>query len=91
MVPQVQYSPSEVARIGEEIYHRDIHDNVLRQHRGKFLTLDILSGDYEIDEDDLSGEKRLRVRHPDGVFYGVRIGYTSSYALGGALDKDYPR
>jgi hypothetical protein len=87
-MPQVQYSPAEIARIGEEKYHREIRDKVLPQHRGKFLTLDILSGDYEIDQDDLSGEKRLRTRHPDGVFYGVRIGYTSAYAVGGALEEE---
>src|SRR5262249_32903813 len=45
----------EIARLAEEIYRRDIRDKVMPQHKGKFLTIDIKSGDYEIDEDDITG------------------------------------
>ena len=64
-MPQTQHTQEEVARVAEEIYRRDIRNKVMPQHKGKFLTLDIESGDYEIDEDDLTGEKRLRARHSD--------------------------
>jgi hypothetical protein len=87
-MPRTQYTQEEIARIAEEIYRRDIRDKVMPQHKGKFLTLDIESGDYEIDEDDLTGEKRLRARHPDGVFFGFRIGYKEAYALSGGLEED---
>ena len=87
-MPRTQYTDEEITRIPEEIYRRDIRPKVMPQHKGKFLTLDIESGDYEIDEDDLSGEKRLRARHPDGVFFRFRIGYTTPYALGGGLEED---
>ena len=87
-MPQTQYTNEEIARIAEEIYRRDIRDKVMPEQKGKFLTLDIKSGDYEIDEDDLSGEKRLRAQHPDGVFFGFRIGYKAAYALGGTLEED---
>jgi hypothetical protein len=52
---RTQYTQEEIARIAEEKYRREIRDKVMPQHRGKFLTLEIESGDYEIDEDDLSG------------------------------------
>lgn len=84
----IQPSPEEVARIGNEIYHRDIRDKVIPQHKGKFLILDIRSGDYEIDTDDLSAEEKLRSRRPDGTFFGLRIGYTSAYTLAGRMVED---
>jgi hypothetical protein len=87
-MPRTQYTQEEIARIAEEIYRREIRDKVMPQHKGRFLTLDIESGDYEIDDDDLSGEKNLRARHPDGVFFGFRIGYKEAYALGGGLEED---
>lgn len=87
-MPRIQYSPEEVAQLGNQIYHRDIRDKVMPQHKGKFLVLDIESGDYEMDEDDLSAEEILRARRPDGVFFGLRIGYTSAYTLGGRMMED---
>ena len=87
-MPRIQYTPEEVARLGNQIYQRDIRDKVMPQHKGKFLVLDIESGDYEIDEDDLSAEEVLRVRRPDGVLFGLRIGYTSAYTLAGRMVED---
>ena len=80
---QSRYSNAEIGRIGEDIYHREIRPQVMPQDKGKFLILDIVSGDYEVDADDLQGEKRLRSRRPDGVLYNIRIGYTSAYSLSG--------
>jgi hypothetical protein len=83
-----QLSREEVGRIGEEIYRRDIRQNVYPEHKGKFLVLDVLSGDYEIDEDDLTASKRLEARRPGAVGYGVRIGYRAAYTLSGHLPED---
>jgi hypothetical protein len=87
-MPRTQYSNEEIARIANEIYRRDIRPKVMPQHKGKFLILDIESGDYEIDEDDLTAEERLRARRPEGVFFGIRIGYTSAYTLAGTMVED---
>ncbi|HZP80317.1 MAG TPA: hypothetical protein VFB21_01645 [Chthonomonadaceae bacterium] len=78
----------EIGRIANEIYHRDIRQKVMPQHKGKFLVLDIQTGDYEIDEDDLSAEERLRARRPEGILFGLRIGYTSAYTLAGRMVED---
>lgn len=80
--------PEEVARIGNEIYHRDIRDKVMPQDKGKFLILDICSGGFEIDAGDLSAEEKLLSRHPDGILFGLRIGYTSAYTLAGRMAED---
>lgn len=87
-VRQHSYSREEVARLGEEIYHQTIRDHVMPQEKGKFLVLDIETSDYEVDEDDLQAEKRLRSRHPQGVLYGMRVGYTSAYTLSGRMVEE---
>lgn len=84
------YSSEEIGRIGNEVYHRDIRPHVMPQHKGKFLVLDIESGDYEIDEDDLWAEEKLRARRPNGTLFGLRIGYTSAYTLAGRMIEDEP-
>jgi hypothetical protein len=83
-----QYTNDEIGRIGMEIYRRDIRDKVMPQHKGKFLFLDIESGDYEIDDDDSRAEESLRARRPDGVLLGLRVGYKSAYTLAGSLIED---
>ena len=87
-MPQTQYTNEEIGRIGTEIYRRQIRPQVMPQYKGKFLLLDIESGDYEIDEDDTSAEERLRVRRPNGVLFGLRIGYTSAYTLAGRMIEE---
>ena len=89
-MPQTKYTNEEISRIGTEIYRRQIRHQVMPQYKGKFLILGIASGDYEIDEDDTSAEERLRVRRPDGVFFGLRIGYTSAYTLAGRMIEEEP-
>ena len=50
----------------------------------------ITSSDYEIDANDTSAEERLRARQPNGVFFGLRIGYTLAYTLSGRMTEEEP-
>ncbi len=76
-------SPDEVIRQGEEIYQRELRSRVeTPDNIGKFLSLDIFSGEYEIDEDDLTAEERLLSRKPEARIYVIRIGYPAAYHMG---------
>ena len=54
---------------------------------GKIVSIDVVSGDYEIAEDLLIAGRRLQLRHPDAQMYGKRIGYNAVYAVGGSLTR----
>ena len=50
--------------------------------KGKFLVLDINTGDYEIDEKHVQAGLRMLERHPvesERAFYSFRIGYPTVY------------
>lgn len=81
-MPDAKYSREEVATRGEAIYERDIRPNVESESKGKYLVLDIETGEYEIDQDDLVATKRVMARCPNAVLYGLRIGYPAAYRLG---------
>ena len=51
-MPRPDMEAAEIVRRGEEIYDRDIRALVEAEHDGKFLVLDIESGDYEIGDDE---------------------------------------
>ena len=78
-----KYSREEVATRGEAIYDQKIRPEVEIQSKGKYLVLDIETGEYEIDQDDLVATKRIMAKRPNAVLYGLRIGYPAAYRLGG--------
>ncbi len=80
----------EIARRGQAIYDERIRHKVEAEHRGKFLAVDIESGDYEIDAESLAAFNRAREKNADAVLYLVRIGYRTAYSLGGRLQVQSP-
>lgn len=72
--PQPRYSKEEFARRGDEIYERDIRLHLTANDEGKFVVLDIETGGYEIDADELAASDRLLARHPDAQMWLIRIG-----------------
>lgn len=70
------------AERGQALYDAQIRAQVEEKHRGKFLILDVNTGDYEIDAEDLAACHRLLERKPDAVLFGVRVGHRAAYRLG---------
>ena len=71
-----RYSKEEFARRGDEIYDRDIKPHVTAEDDGKFVVIDIETGDYEMDRDELVAHDRLLLRHPDAQVWLRRVGST---------------
>jgi hypothetical protein len=71
----------QIAERGERIYGERLRATLEPEHRGRFFVLDIVSGDYEVDEEDIGATSRLLLRKPDGILYGLRIGYAAAYKL----------
>ena len=64
----------EVAKRAWDLYERDIRSAVETVHRGKYLVIDVLTGDYEVDENHLAASDRARAKHPEGILYAMRVG-----------------
>lgn len=85
-MPHPTLTAEEIARRGEELYVHDLRARLeTEENRGKFLIIDIETGAYEIDREDLAATERLLARHPHAMTYGLRIGYDAAYELGGHL------
>ena len=78
-MPFGDYTKEEVVARGKEIYRKQIQALVEPQEKGKFVVIDIESGDYEIHEEHVTASKRLRERRPDSACYAGRVGYPSAY------------
>lgn len=77
-VSKPRYSKEEFGRRGDEIYDRDISPHVGPDDEGKFVVIDIETGAYEIDKDELAASDRLLNRRLDAQIWTRRVG--SRYA-----------
>ena len=77
----------EICARGEKIYRERIRPTLTEADIGKFVTIDINSGDYEIDADDISGGLALRARTPGSCYYGLRVGYSVAESFDGCYEE----
>lgn len=78
-MPDNGYTTKEVVARGKEIYREQIQELVEPQEKGKFIAIDILSGDYAVDAEHIGAVRLLRKRQPDARMYVGKVGYPSAY------------
>ena len=78
-----RYSKEEFARRGDAIYEGNVRPQLKNADEGKFAAIDIESGKYEIDTDELRACQKLRARLPEAQIWMVRIGYRAVHRFGG--------
>ena len=79
---QPRYSKVEFARRGDEIYERKFSPILERGNEGKFVAIDIETGAYEIDDDELAASDRLLARVPDAQIWLRRVGFRYARRFG---------
>jgi hypothetical protein len=91
-VPVDQKAAKAIADRGEKIYAENIKPHIdIEKEKGKFVVIDVDTGDYEIDRRDAAATRRLVDRHPDAVTYAVRIGRPTAYRMGGLrIERNLP-
>ena len=77
-----RYTSEEIARRGQALYEERVRAEVDARDRGKFLVLDIETGEYELDVDELAALQRAKRKNPDAVLYILRVGYPAAYRIG---------
>ena len=74
----------ETARLGDEIYEREIRRQVEDDHVGEVVAIDVESGSWTIGEDEIAATDRLRAECPDAYdVWCLRVGYRALYSFGG--------
>lgn len=74
----------ETARLGDEIYERDIRRQVENDHDGEVVAIDVGTGNWAIADRELAAVRRLRARQPDAIdIWLLRVGYRAMANIGG--------
>ena len=80
-----QFSGEEVERRGQELYETRLRDKVEVGNEGKILVIDIETGEYELDADEVAASRRALAKHPGAALWTLRIGYNAVHSFGGSL------
>ena len=73
-----QSIPADLSARGASLYEQSIRSQVEPQENGKFVVIDIFSGDFEVGIRDADATKRLLDR-PRRHDMGVRVGHPTPY------------
>ena len=84
-MPHPQYSADEIVSRGKALYEQHIRPKVQPGDEGKFLVIDIDTGDYGIDRDHLAASNRAAEKRPGAPLFAMRIGYPTIGRIGARL------
>ena len=81
-MPTTKRTLDELAGLGEDIFDRQVRPALRPEDHGKFVAIDVGSGEYELDEDDYTAVMRLRTRCPASDVWLMQAGYPTTYRIG---------
>ena len=82
-----RYEKEEFARLGDSVYEMQVRPHLTTKDEGKFAAVDIESGAYEIDEDELEACDRLSACVPHAQIWLVRVGSRYVHRFGGREER----
>jgi hypothetical protein len=82
---QRRHSKAEFARRGDAIYEKQVRPQLKLADQGKFAAIDIETGDFAVDTDELKAGNKLLKRIPDAQIWMVRVGSRTVHRIGGRL------
>jgi hypothetical protein len=74
-------TPEQLARLGTEAFDRHVRPTLRPEDDGKFVAIDIVTGDFEMDADDYTAVRRLRARRPAADVWLACVGQPATYRM----------
>ena len=81
--PKRRYSKAEFTRRGDALVESKVRPNLTAADADKFVALDIETGEYELDKNEMKAVARLRKRIPDPQIWLVHVTLGYLHRFGG--------
>lgn len=76
-------STSDTAERGAKFYQQQLRALLEPEHNGKYVVIDVETGEYELDEDHLAASDRAAAKRPGAPLYATRVGFGYLGRIGG--------
>jgi hypothetical protein len=80
---QRRYSKEEFARRGDALVESKVRPQLTPGDADKFVAVDIETGEYELDKNEMRAAERLRKRLPDAQIWLVHVTLGYLHRFGG--------
>ena len=74
-----------IAERGARLYEQRLRPLLEPQHNGKYVVIDVETGEYELDADHLAASDRAAAKRPGAPLYAARVGAPTIGRVGGRL------
>lgn len=77
-------NPEVIAQRGRAVYEQRLRTLLEPAQHGRYLVLNVETGEYEVGDDAMTPSETMRQRFPGTLFYAMRIGYPAMLQRGGS-------
>jgi len=78
-----RYSKEEFARRGDALVETKVRPHLTAADEDKYVAIDIETGEYELDKNEMTAAERLRKRVPDPQIWLVHVTLGYLHRFGG--------
>ena len=75
-------TPQQIAELGEKIYKEKLKKELEPTLTGKFLAIEVISGEYFVGDTILEALEKGRKKYSGRLFHTIRIGYEGVFKMG---------
>jgi hypothetical protein len=87
---QRRYSKEEFARRGDALVQSKVRPTLTAADADKFVAIDVETGEFELDKNEMKAADRLRKRVPDPQIWLVHVTLGYLHRFGGQGVRDQP-
>ena len=84
-------STDEIAERGERIYDAKLRDLLEPDCVGKFVAIDVNTGEYALGDTMLAATDSLMAKVRTSDNYIMKVGYSAAVSMGGGLTRRVPK
>ena len=74
-------SAKRLAEAGQKMYEQKLRRKLETQYTGKFVAIEVGSGDYFVGDTLHEALEKGRKKYPESVFYSVKVGFPAVYTF----------
>ena len=70
----INYSPEEIAKLGESFYFQELKDKLEKEHMGEYVVIDVVKREYAVSKDKLVAIEEAKKKFGAKLFCIIQVG-----------------